>query len=114
MASCVSCGKPIGLLEYTWGDSKKLGLCRSCRNREKWCDDCEYMFRVNGDSSQGLRCLKRGCDLSSPRDWRMATNCQDYKPKVVDRKSMPNKDDKRKPSNGSGKKREPKRRLFLG
>ena len=83
MASCVKCGKPIGLIEYALGGSKQVGLCKSCRTTEKWCDDCVYMLAISMENSSVMRCIKYGYDLSKRKDWKTAENCKDYTPKMA-------------------------------
>lgn len=83
MATCVKCGKPIGLIEYTMGESKQVGLCKSCRTTEKWCDDCVHMLTISMEDSSVNRCIKYGYDLSKRKDWKTAANCQDYTSKIV-------------------------------
>jgi len=82
MATCVKCGKPIGLLEYALGDSKQLGLCKTCRTKGKWCDDCVYMLTISMEDSSVIRCIKYGYNLSNKKDWKTAANCQDFTPKI--------------------------------
>jgi hypothetical protein len=87
MASCVKCGKPIGLIEYALGDSEQLGLCKSCRMVEKWCEDCVYMLTITMEDSSVYRCIRYGYDLSKRKDWKTAANCKDYTPKIAPKNS---------------------------
>lgn len=89
MASCVKCGKPIGLIEYTFGESKQVGLCKRCRKIQKWCDDCAYMLTISVEGENGSvnRCIKYGYDLSKRRSWKIAANCQDYTSKNASKDS---------------------------
>ena len=83
MASCVKCGKPIGLLEYALGNSKQLGLCKKCRKITKWCDNCIYMLTISMEDASIIRCIKYGYNLSNKKDWTTAINCQDFTSKIV-------------------------------
>ena len=110
MATCVKCGKPIGLLEYTLGDSKKVGLCKTCRLTEKWCDDCVFMLKISMEDSSVFRCIKYGYDLSKRKDWTKANNCQDFTPKIMASSQKPKKDTKSKASSRINKASSPKTR----
>ena len=81
MACCVKCRKPIGLLEYI-GDSEHLGLCKSCRKQENWCDECINFLTISIENSTVIRCLKYGYDLSNKKDWKAANNCPDFTTKI--------------------------------
>jgi len=86
MASCVKCGKPIGLIEYALGDPKQIGLCKSCRKTtKKGCSDCICMLTITMKDSAVVRCIKYGYDLSNRKDWKTAANCQGYTAKVIDK-----------------------------
>ncbi|HML02167.1 MAG TPA: hypothetical protein VK487_02210 [Candidatus Bathyarchaeia archaeon] len=91
MVSCVQCGRPIGLLEYTLGDSNLLGLCKNCRKAQKQCDNCLYMFIISMENSPIVRCIKYGYNLTDKKSWAKAANCQYYTPKIPT--------DSRKPQN---------------
>jgi hypothetical protein len=110
MASCVKCGKPIGLIEYTLGESKQVGLCKSCRTTEKWCDDCVYMLTITMEDSAVNRCIKYGYDLSKKKDWKTAANCQDYTPKIIEKNPKQKKNNKNKTKTGVNKRTIPKRK----
>jgi len=96
MASCVKCGKPIGLIEYALGESKQVGLCKSCRKTEKWCDDCVYMLTISMEDSSVMRCIKYGYNLSKRKDWKTAENCHDYTPKIAEKNPKQKKNSKNK------------------
>jgi len=87
MASCVKCGKPIGLMEYALGDSRQFGLCKSCRTTKKWCNSCMHMLALSLKDDTLIRCTKYGYDLSNQKNWKSAANCQDYMAKTVDKNS---------------------------
>jgi hypothetical protein len=89
MASCVKCGKPIGLLEYI-GDAKQLGLCKKCRKTHHWCDQCINFITITIQNSPVTRCLKYGYDLSNKKDWKTANNCPDYTSKTATNKKKQN------------------------
>jgi len=83
MASCVKCGKPIGLIEYTLGDSKQRGLCKTCRKNQNWCDHCiNFLTITTRDNTAVSRCLKYGYDLTDKKTWKNAANCPDYTTKI--------------------------------
>ena len=74
MASCVQCGKPIGLIEYTLGDSNQLGLCKNCRKTQKLCDNCAFMLTISMEDSAIIRCIKYGYNLTNKKDRKNKTN----------------------------------------
>lgn len=82
MASCVQCGKPIGLIEYTLGDSNQLGLCKNCRKTQKLCQNCAFMLTISMEDSSIIRCIKYGYNLTNKKTWLTAQKCQDYTPKI--------------------------------
>jgi hypothetical protein len=82
MASCVQCGKPIGLIEYTFGDSNQLGLCKNCRKTQKLCDNCGFMLTISMEDSAIIRCIKYGYNLTNKKDRTKAANCKDYTSKI--------------------------------
>jgi len=98
MASCVKCGKPIGLLEYTLGDSKQLGLCKKCRKNENWCNDCTNFLTIKTGNTAVIRCLKYGYDLSNKKDWTAANNCPDFTNKTAENNKKKTKPKKQKQS----------------
>jgi hypothetical protein len=86
MATCVKCGRPIGLIEYVSGDSQHHGLCKACRtNGDKWCKDCVHMLAIRNGETSVLRCIKFGYDLSKRKDWTCANNCKAYATRVIDK-----------------------------
>ena len=85
MASCVKCGKPIGLIEYVRGNSKQFGLCKSCRTTRKICDTCTHMLSLTVKDGALTRCTKYGYDLSNQKNWKTAVDCQGYIAKIVDK-----------------------------
>ena len=85
MASCVKCGKPIGLVEYVHGDSRQFGLCKSCRTTKQWCNSCIHMLTLNFSDGTVIRCTRHGYDLTNKKNWRSAANCQDYVARTVDK-----------------------------
>ena len=88
MASCVKCGKPIGLMEYALGDSEQLGLCKSCRTTKKWCNNCICMLTITMKGNAVIRCIKYGYDLSNRKNWKTATECKGYTAKIIDKNSQ--------------------------
>jgi hypothetical protein len=106
----VQCGRPIGLLEYTLGDSNLVGLCKNCRKAQKQCDNCLYIFIVSMENSPIVRCVKYGYNLTDKKSWAKAANCQYFTPKTRQTLENPKITNKARTASKTNKKIVPKAR----